>query len=149
MGVALLADLGQFQHHVVADEARADGEAFQVEALDDDVLAERPMAHFGAAVLECLDLLVGQKAHLAVPRRSVGVALDAPVGPKLDDGLLGFLDSLDIARAYGFDHAHDAPFSLAMGRAPLSTHPVHRTWPPTRCTTLKGECRRAQILANP
>ena len=80
MGVALLADLGQFQHHVVADEARADGEAFQVEALDDDVLAERPMAHFGAAVLECLDLLVGQKAHLAVPRRSVGVALDAQLG---------------------------------------------------------------------
>ena len=58
------------------------------------------MAHFGAAVLECLDLLVGQKAHLAVPRRSVGVALDAPVGPKLDDGLLGFLDSLDICLLY-------------------------------------------------
>ena len=56
----------------------------------------------------------GQKAHLAVPRRSVGVALDAPVGPKLDDGLLGFLDSLDIARAYGFDHVHDAPFSLSL-----------------------------------
>ena len=55
-----------------------------------------------------------------MPRRSVGVALDAPVGPKLDDGLLGFLDSLDIARAYGFDHAHDAPFSLAMGRVRLS-----------------------------
>lgn len=78
MGVALFADLGQLQHHVVAGEARADRKALQVEALDDDVLAERPVAHFGAPILECLDLLKGQKAHLAVPRGSVGVALDAP-----------------------------------------------------------------------
>lgn len=129
MGVALLADLSQLQHHVAAGEARADGEALQVEALHDDVLAEGTVSHVGPARLEGFDLLVGQKAHLAVPRPAVGVALDAPIGLQLDGVLLGFLDSLDVARAYGFDNAHDAPFSLATGRAPLSTRPVHWTYP--------------------
>ena len=84
MGVALLADLGQFQHHVVADEARADGEAFQVEALDDDVLAERP---WPTSAPRFLNASICRRAEGSPGGATAqrGRRLDAPVGPKLDD----------------------------------------------------------------
>ena len=39
-GMAFLADLGELEHHVARAESRANRQALQVEALDDDVLAE-------------------------------------------------------------------------------------------------------------
>ena len=75
--VALLADLGHLQHHVADGEAAGDGQAAEVEALDDEVFAEGAVVH-PDLLAERLDLLGAEQAHLPVPVSAVGVAHDAP-----------------------------------------------------------------------
>ena len=75
--VALLADLSHLQHHVADGEAAGDGQAAEVEALNDKVFAKGTIVH-PDLLAECLDLFGAEQAHLPVPVSAVGVAHDAP-----------------------------------------------------------------------
>ena len=82
-GVALLADLRELEHDVVAAKLRADGECAEIITLDDEIFAERAVDDLGAARAEGFDLLVAQERDLAVPLAGVGIVFDAPVINKL------------------------------------------------------------------
>ena len=76
--VALLADLGHFQHDAADGKPAGDGQIAEVEALDDQIFAKGAVVH-PDLLAERLDLLGAQKAHLTVPAAAVGVADDAPL----------------------------------------------------------------------
>jgi hypothetical protein len=78
-GVALLADLRELQHHVVALKLRADGKSAKIEALHDKVFPKRAVDDLSAARTERLDLFMAQQGNLSVPLSGVGIVFDAPV----------------------------------------------------------------------
>ena len=126
-----------------------EGEIAQVDALHDEVLAERAVVDVGAARLEVGDLLVGEQAHLAVPRARMGVVADAPVRAQLDALSLALLDSLGLARADGPDGAHGALLRMRRYVARhLDVPGATDMSPPARCTTGdEGGSRREVIVS--
>ena len=82
-GVALLADLRELEHNIVAAKLRADRQRPEIIALDDEVFAEGAVDDLGAARAEGLDLLMAQQRDLPMPLSGVGIVFDAPVLNKL------------------------------------------------------------------
>lgn len=85
------------------------GSFFEVEALDDHVLAERASDHVSPQRFELFDLLVAKKADLPMPFPCMGIVLYPPIGKQLDEWGLRLLYAFDVAGANGFGRAHVAP----------------------------------------
>ena len=83
VAVALLAYLRHFEQHLAAAQQSAHGEAAEVEAADDQVLAEVAVDHLRAPGAEGLYLVGAEQADLAVPFPGVRVAVYAPLGSKV------------------------------------------------------------------
>jgi len=83
LGVALLANLGDFQNGVIADtQAGADWQGYQVDALAGDILGEVPMPHLQTETAHLVYAFHRQQADLAVSAAiRVGIVHQAVVLP--------------------------------------------------------------------
>ena len=108
--VALLADLGDFEHNLAIDhQAVADGKRHQIKPPADDIFGKDPVLQMGHLFLDRINALPGQQGHLPVPDPGMGIPGNSPVFLQEDLRHLFFDHALFFADADCFDHAHTTP----------------------------------------
>ena len=75
--MALLANLRHLQKDITAGQPRAHGKADQVDPLHNHIFTEGAVADLGSPLLKCLDGLIGQQTHLAVPFSRMRIIFNA------------------------------------------------------------------------
>ena len=103
MAVALLAYLRYLQQHIAAAQQRAHGQRPEVEALDHKIFSEGTGNDVCPTFIEGLYLVGTQKTHLSVPAPGVRVAVNAPFGGEVRGIYIVLLQTLTVARTYGYD----------------------------------------------
>ena len=91
--MALLAYLRHFEQHLAAAQQSTHGEAAEIKAADNQVLAKVAVDHLRALRAEGLYLVGAEQADLTVPFPGVRVAVYAPLRSEVSDVNIALLDA--------------------------------------------------------
>ena len=128
MGVAFLADLGDFQQGGAAPQPGTHRHGPEIQPFHHQVFPKSAGLHVGALGVEGGDFIGTEQAYLPVPVPGVGIPHQAPVRPQLGAVLVRFLGAPGFAPAdgpHGSFHSYP-PIRFMVWRLPC---PAPKQWP--------------------